>query len=82
MTDPAAVPVTPPVQAAPEAVVPPVAAGPSKTDRAKTLAKKTFVRVGVPVLIGSAAAWVATRRTTAHLEIESAPQDAITSTGE
>lgn len=50
----------PPVPAPQAAVV--EAPKPPKLVRTKSFVKTTFTRVGVPVLIGSAAAYVATRR--------------------
>lgn len=46
-----------------------------KLERAKTLVKKTFMKVGVPVLIGSAAAYVATRNKDQQDEQDSESND-------
>lgn len=46
-----------------------------KLERAKTLVKKTFMKVGVPVLIGSAAAYVATRNKDKQDDLESESND-------
>lgn len=79
MTTPTSVPV-PPVQPAPEPTTV-VETGPTKMDRTKTFAKKTFTRVGVPVLIGSAAAYVAARRLS-RVQEENSALELTTSTEE
>lgn len=58
----------PPVQA-PQAVVVEAPAAP-KLVRTKKFVKIAFARVGVPVLIGSAAAYVATRRSNSQDSLE------------
>lgn len=77
MSNPTDNPTPQPIQVAPDAVVvdEAVAKTAIRVTRAKTFLKSTFKNVGVPVLIGSAAAFVATRRTSNSDELDSDSSD-------
>lgn len=63
MTTPTSIPTPAPAVTTVPQVEPSVVETAAKLVRAKTFVKKTFARVGLPVLIGVSAAYVATRNT-------------------